>query len=77
MGTSYTVALATKPSAGVSVSITGHPGTDLTLDETTLTFTVNDWNVAQAVTVKAGQDDDTVSDAATLRTPPRAATTPA
>ena len=67
VGSSYTVALATKPSAGVSVSITGHAGTDLSLDETTLTFTVNDWNTAQTVTVKAGQDDDTVSDAATLR----------
>ena len=60
------MALATKPSAGVSVSITGHPGTDLSLDETTLTFTTGNWNTAQTVTVKAGQDDDTVSDTATL-----------
>ena len=67
VGSSYTVALATKPSAGVSVSITGHAGTDLSLDETTLTFTTGNWNTAQTVTVKAGQDDDTVSDAATLR----------
>ena len=66
-GTSYTVALATKPSAGVSVSVTGHTGTDLSLDKTTLTFTTGNWNTAQTVTVKAGQDDDTVSDAATLR----------
>ncbi len=67
VGSSYTVALATKPSAGVSVSITGHSGTDLSLDKTTLTFTTGNWNTAQTVTVKAGQDDDTVSDAATLR----------
>ena len=69
--------LATKPSGSVSVSITGHSGTDLSLDETTLTFTTGNWNTAQTVTVKAGQDDDTVSDTATLTTPPRAATTPA
>ena len=70
-GTSYTVALATEPSDSVSVSITGHDGTDLslsgpTLNSDTLTFTVDDWATAQTVTVKAGQDDDAVNDAATL-----------
>ena len=65
-GMSYTVKLATQPSASVSVSITGHAGTDLTLSSDTLTFTVNDWDDAQTVTVKAGQDDDAVNDAATL-----------
>ena len=44
-GTSYTVALATQPTSSVSVSITGHDGTDLslsgpTLSSDTLTFTV-------------------------------------
>ena len=61
-GMSYTVALATKPSAGVSVSITGHSGTDLRLDKTTLTFTVDNWDAAQTVTVTAGEDDDGVVD---------------
>ena len=65
-GTSYTVALATEPSGSVTVSITGHAGTDLTLDKTTLTFTVDNWDTAQTVTVKAGQDDDGANDAATL-----------
>ena len=70
-GETYTVALATQPSDSVSVSITGHDGTDLslsgpTLNSDTLTFTVNDWATAQTVTVKAGQDDDAVNDAATL-----------
>ena len=51
-GSSYTVALATLPSGSVSVSITGHAGTDLTLTGTTLTnnmltFTVDNWNVEQ------------------------------
>ena len=70
-GTSYTVALATQPASSVSVSITGHDGTDLslsgpTLSSDTLTFTVDDWATAQTVTVKAGQDDDGVTDTATL-----------
>ena len=65
-GTSYTVALATKPTAGVSVSVTGHTGTDLSLDKTALTFTTGNWNTAQTVTVTAAQDDDAASDVATL-----------
>ena len=70
-GTSYTVKLATQPSGSVSVSISGHDGTDLTLSGTTLTnnmltFTVENWNVAQTVTVKAGQDDAAANDTGTL-----------
>ena len=38
-GSSYTVALATLPSDTVIVTISGHDGTDLSLDKTTLTFT--------------------------------------
>ena len=62
-GMTYTVALATRPSDSVSVSITGHSGTDLSLDETTLTFTTETWNTAQTVTVTAAEDDDGVTDA--------------
>ncbi len=63
---SYTVALATQPSAEVTVTITGHSGTDLTLDKTSLEFTTTDWNTAQTVQVSAGQDDDAVDDEVTL-----------
>ncbi len=62
----YTVRLATQPSATVTVAITGHSGTDLTLDATSLTFTTSTWNTAQTVTVTAGEDDDGANDAATL-----------
>ena len=70
-GSSYTVKLVTEPSGSVSVSITGHDGTDLSLSGTTLssdmlTFTVDNWNTAQTVTVKAGQDNDGANDTATL-----------
>ena len=65
-GSSYTVKLATQPSDTVIVTISGHDGTDLTLDKTTLTFTVDNWATAQTVTVKAGQDNDGAADTATL-----------
>ena len=65
-GSSYTVKLATEPTGSVSVAITGHDGTDLSLDKTTLTFTVDNWNTAQTVTVKAGEDDDAANDTGTL-----------
>ena len=38
-GSSYTVKLATEPTGEVTVTVSGHAGTDLTLDKTTLTFT--------------------------------------
>ena len=70
-GSSYTVKLATRPSGSVSVTISGHDGADLSLSGTTLssnqlTFTVDDWNAAQTVTVKAGHDDDGAADTAAL-----------
>ena len=54
-GSTYTVKLATQPTGEVTVTVSGHAGTDLTLDKTTLTFTVDNWATAQTVTVKAGQ----------------------
>ena len=70
-GSSYTVALATQPSGSVTVAITGHAGTDLSLSGTTLssdmlTFTVDNWDVAQTVTVTAGHDNDAANDTGTL-----------
>ena len=52
----YTVALATKPTGEVTVTISGHASTDVTLDKTTLTFTVGNWSMAQTVTVSAAQN---------------------
>ena len=65
----YTVKLATRPSVTVTVTITGHSGTDLTLGTTLLTFNPsgsNLWSTAQTVTVSAGEDGDAANDAATL-----------
>ena len=55
---SYTVVLDTQPAGTVTVTVSGHAGTDASLDKTTLTFTTTNWNTAQEVTVTAGQDAD-------------------
>ena len=65
-GSTYTVTLATQPSATVTVTISGHDAADLTLSGTPLTFTVDDWDTAQTVTVKAGEDADGANDTVTL-----------
>ena len=62
----YTVRLATQPTAQVTVAIAGQASTDLSLDSTSLTFTTSTWDTAQTVTVTASQDDDAVNDSATL-----------
>ena len=65
-GATYTVKLATQPSETVTVAVSGHTGTDVSLDKATLTFTTGNWNTAQSVTVTAGQDDDGADDSVTL-----------
>ena len=62
----YTVRLATQPTAQVTIAVTGHSGTDLTVGPTALTFTTTNWATVQTVTVAAAEDDDGVDDTATL-----------
>ena len=69
--TDYTVSLATEPTVDVTVTISGHAGTDLTLtggrlSNYVLTFTPANWNTPQTVTVTAAHDDDGVNDDETL-----------
>ncbi len=52
----YTVRLTSQPTAAVTVTISGHDGTDLMLNKDSLTFTPEAWNTAQAVTVSAMAD---------------------
>ena len=65
----YTLALSEAPTGctgGVGVTVaSGNP--DVTPEPTTLTFTPDDWNAPQTVTVTAEQDDDGIDDRATLR----------
>ena len=62
----YTVALASQPTGDVTVTITGHSGTDVGLDRMTLSFTTSDWNTEQSVLASAGQDNDSDNDSVTL-----------
>ena len=47
----YEVWLATEPSATVTVAIGGTNGTDVSVDKTSLTFTISNWDEPQTVTV--------------------------
>ena len=65
-GDTYTVVLDSEPTANVVVTVGGHSGTDVTPAPTTLTFTNLNWETAQTVTVKAGNDADTANDTVSL-----------
>ena len=66
--THYTLRLVTQPVGGdVTVTPSGAPiDHDLTLEPAALTFTAADWNVAQTVSVSAGEDGDPDDDTATI-----------
>ena len=64
----YTVVLDTEPAGDVTVTIGGVADTDVSLDKTVLTFSDQDWDTAQTVTVTAGQDDDAVDEAEVIIT---------
>ncbi len=65
-GVGYPVSLATEPTASTTIAVTGHTGTDLTLDTASLTFTTSNWDTAQMVTVTAGEDADAADDTVSL-----------
>ena len=58
----YTIVLTTEPSETVSVTISGHAGTDLSVPNTSLTLTTADWNTPHTVTVSAAEDLDAAPD---------------
>ena len=67
-GASYAVVLDTEPTADVTVTVAGHAGTEVTLapDPSDLTFTPQNWDTAQTVTVTAVDDADVTNDTVTL-----------
>ena len=65
-GGTYTVVLGTQPTANVTVTVSGHAGTDVTPAPASLTFTTTNWETAQTVRVRAGNDTDTTNDRVTL-----------
>ncbi|MBF2754647.1 MAG: autotransporter domain-containing protein, partial [Gammaproteobacteria bacterium AqS3] len=68
-GGGFTVALTTRPSETVTVSLgqSGAVNPDVTLSVSTLSFTGDDWNTAQSVTLSAAEDQDAETDTATIR----------
>ena len=63
---SYEVALTSKPSHEVTVTITHGGDADIDSAPDRLTFSSSDWKQKKTVTVRATQDDDARDDAATL-----------
>ena len=62
----YSIVLSSQPAGDVTIDIGDFPGTDLSLDNTALTFSDRDWNIPQTVTVTASPDADVVDDTITL-----------
>ena len=68
---SYAVKLTSEPTVdNVTITVAGHSGTDVSLGgsdlntDHELTFTADNWNTAQTVSVSVGHDADVMSDAA-------------
>ncbi len=62
---SYTVVLDGQPSGNVVIATSSSNG-DVTAQPASLTFTRDNWDTAQTVSVRAGHDDDAVNDSATV-----------
>ena len=54
----YDVVLATKPAASVTITLDLAGDPSLSADRRYLTFTTENWNISQRVTIEAGEDDD-------------------
>ena len=65
-GAGYAVVLDSRPTATVTIAITGQAGTDLSLSEDHLIFAPANWDTAQTVTVSADEDPDAVADTVDL-----------
>ena len=61
----YTVKLATQPTANVTVTLSSN-NSDVTIDDTSLDFTTGNWNTAQTVTLTIKSDLDAANESATI-----------
>ena len=64
--TTFSVALSARPDANVIVTISAFTNTDLTRNPGSLTFTTENWNILQPVTITADDDTDTVNESETI-----------
>ncbi len=63
----YTVVLDSEPSGEVTVTPSVSGNSDVTVSPAALTFTADNWETAQTVTVSAADDADVADDQATVR----------
>ena len=63
---SFTVKLATQPTAGVSVSVSSGDTGAVTVSPASLSFSTSNWNTAKTVTVRGVNDPDTVDERVTV-----------
>ena len=61
----YTVVLDAEPTGNVVITVSSDNG-GVTAQPSSLTFTPDNWQTAQAVSVSAGEDDDKADDTATI-----------
>ena len=54
----YTVVLTSQPAADVAVAIADHPAGRATVSPTSLTFTADNWNTPQTVTISSTEDSN-------------------
>ena len=66
----FTVELATEPTAAVTVALSVSGDDDVTLGASSLTFSTTNWDTAQIVTVSAAEDDDATDGSATVTLDP-------
>ncbi|MBF2755164.1 MAG: hypothetical protein ISN29_07900, partial [Gammaproteobacteria bacterium AqS3] len=64
--TTFTVQLAAAPPNDVTVTLRQPDNTDVTVDETSLTFSASSWSTARMVTVSAAHDSDAINESATI-----------
>ena len=62
----FTVKLATKPTATVTVAVKSGDADEATVDTASLTFTTTNYGVARTVTVSGKQDDDASDETASI-----------
>ena len=60
------MSVRTQLSQTINVNVLGTSGTDVSTDKTTLTFTPENWDIPQTVTVTAREDVDALNDEVTL-----------
>ena len=63
---SFTVKLATRPTAGVSVSVSSGDTGAVAVLPASLSFSTSNWNTAKTVTVSGVHDNDTVDERVTV-----------